>query len=307
VVIMQRLHEDDLTGHLERRGGYEILRLPSEFEPERVSATCGGLWRDPRRLEGELLFPERFPRAVLADVRRSLGSHGYAEQHQQSPSPRGGGLFKTVWWRRFRQVPKNATRFVGSVDCAFKATASSDFVVAQVWACLGANRYLVWQCRRRLTFTETKALVARMAARWKLEAVLVEDKANGSAVLDALRDSVPGILPVNPGAAGKEARAAAVTPAIEAGQVWIPEDPSGNVQAWTDGAWVESGGWEADEGEGEPVETFLTEMGGFPKSRHDDQVDALSQALRWLREAPSSSAPLNAVASPLRPTGRLDI
>lgn len=302
VVIAQRLHEEDLTGHLLARGGYEHLCLPSEFEPERRAVTCGGAWKDPRAEEGELLFPERFPRAVLDDAKETLGSADYAGQHQQAPTPRGGGMFRAEWWRRYRQLPRNAGRFIASVDCAFKGGPGSDFVAVQVWACVGAARYLVWSSRRRLTFSATRALVEHVAREWPLDAVLVEDKANGPAIVDSLRDMVPGVLGMNPGAAGKEARAQAITPAVEAGQVWIPEDPSGNVQVWRAGAsaWSETGGWELD-GPGSPVQAFLDELGAFPRARHDDQVDALSQALRWLREPPASTTPLATVSAPIAP------
>lgn len=311
VVIMQRLHEDDLTGHLLRRGGYEHLRLPSEFEPKHASVTCGGLWRDPRTEEGELLFPALFPAEVLADAKVALGEQGYSEQHRQNPTPRGGGLFKAAWWKRYRQAPRLVHRWAASVDCTFKGkeakSKKADFVVMQVWACVGAHRYLVWQSRKRMSFTETKAAVKRMAERWHLDVVLVEDKANGPAIIDELRDEVPGIIAVDPGQAGKEARAAAVTPLVEAGQVWIPEDESGNVQVWNGTEYEDTGGWEADTNSGKPVDTFLAELGGFPRAANDDQVDALSQALRWLREAPTARAPINAVAMPIGRSRRLDI
>jgi hypothetical protein len=96
VVIMQRLHELDLSGHVLAQGTYEHLCLPSEFEPERRSVTSIG-WRDPRSEPGEILFPELYPRTVLDQAKKDLGAAGYAGQHQQRPSPAEGGVLQRHW------------------------------------------------------------------------------------------------------------------------------------------------------------------------------------------------------------------
>ena len=98
VVIAQRTHHDDLMGHLERRGDYEVLRIPEEFEADRRCSTSIG-WSDPRTDDGELMRPERFGPEQVEEAKRTLGSLGYAAQHQQRPAPKQGALFKRAWWK----------------------------------------------------------------------------------------------------------------------------------------------------------------------------------------------------------------
>jgi predicted phage terminase large subunit-like protein len=266
VVVMQRLHEDDLSGHLIKQGGYEHLCLMSEFDPKRRASTCKGLWQDPRTERGELLFPEMFPKEVLDDLKIQLASDGYAGQHDQLPVSAEGGMFKKHWWRRYEKAPANFHEVAGSLDCTFKDTKSADFVTLGVWGRLGANKYLLKQYRGRMDFVATCALVKRAFAEHPdMAYLLIEDKANGPAVLSALRDTVPSMIAVNP-IGSKEARAQACTPTVEAGNVWLPQSGAG---------------WESDQ-KGDPVDQFISECAAFPKGRNDDQVDQLSQMLaRW--------------------------
>jgi predicted phage terminase large subunit-like protein len=278
VLIMQRLHEDDLAGHLLRRGGWEHLCLPSEFEPERHSRTSIG-WKDPRREAGELLFPAMFPTEVLDEAKTNLGSSGFAGQHQQRPMPAEGGMFKREWWRFWRhawedEIPELAARTVVlpgafdqlilSWDCAFKKTDESDRVAGGVWGRLGSEKYLVDLAWDRMSFTETvSALEAQAKKHPKAREKLVEDKANGPAVIDVLSKKVSGIIAVNP-EGGKEARAAATSPQVEAGNVFLPLHAK-----WRD--------------------AYIEEHASFPKASHDDAVDQQSQALLRFetRTAPS--------------------
>src|SRR5205823_4434852 len=105
VIIMQRLHEQDLSGHVLEKGGYEHICLPMRFEPERRSVTCLGA--DPRQVPGQLLFPKLFPGAVVDEIEnKEMGPTEFAGQHQQRPSPEGGGILKTFWWKYWQ--PKGA-------------------------------------------------------------------------------------------------------------------------------------------------------------------------------------------------------
>ncbi len=164
VVIMQRLHEDDLTGNLEGRG-YELLMLPQEFEPDRACVTSIG-WRDPRTEPGELLWPVKNGAAEIARMKVDLGSYRYAGQYQQRPSPAGGGIFKRFWWRYWRprgtelppvavrlldgslqqvhamELPAKFDEMLQSWDMAFKDLSTSDYVVGGVWGSGGADRFL---------------------------------------------------------------------------------------------------------------------------------------------------------------------
>lgn len=267
VLIMQRLHEQDLTGHLLERGGWHHLCLPGEYEPSHPF-----VWpRDPRTEEGETLDPVRLPPERLAELRRDLGSFAFAGQIQQRPAPADGGMFKKHWWRRWHSVrlPPQWERVICSWDMRFgdSQAATSSYVVGQVWATDGADRYLLGQVRARLSFTETLKAV-RAVDRWMPDAraKLVEKKANGAAVIDTLRHKVPGLIAIEP-EGGKDVRASAVEPFVEAGNVYLP---AADLIPCPPGY------------EPTPTDDFIAELTVFPNGAHDDQVDAMTQALNWL-------------------------
>jgi len=260
VVIMQRLHERDLTGHLLADAGWTHVALPGEAElPERIVFPVSGMVHE--RAPGELLWPERFGPAVLAEQKRRLGSWGYAGQIQQRPSPAGGAILLRRWWRFYDEAPREFDEVIASWDLAFKDTKGADYVVGQVWGRRGADKYLLDQVRARLGFPATLGAIRTLAAKWPHAAAkLVEDKANGPAVIASLQHEVSGIIAVSP-EGGKVARAQAVSPTIEAGNVYLP---SPALHPW--------------------VEDFIEECTAFPTGAHDDQVDAMTQALRRLTE-----------------------
>lgn len=256
VIVMQRVHERDLSGHVLEQGGYEHLCLPARYEPTTY-VTCIG-WQDPRTEPDELLWPERFTEQDITDLERSLGSYAAAGQLQQRPSPAGGGTLPREWWKFYTDLPDLDTVIL-SWDMTFKDTKGSDFVVGQVWGRAGADAYLIDQVRARLDFPGTLKAFRSQVQQWpEAAAKYVEDKANGPAVIAMLRREVAGIIPVTPDG-GKEARAAAVSPFIEAGNVHLP-DPA--THPWVHG--------------------FIEECAAFPRGAHDDQVDAMTQALNKL-------------------------
>ena len=282
VIIMQRLHERDVTGHvLAEVGGFEHLMLPARFDPERRCTTSIG-WSDPRTSAGELLWPERYDSAELALIEKKLGSYGAAGQMAQQPAPSGGGLFKS-WWLRF-WIPADATvppapervrkpdgswhecqqialpadlgTHRQSWDCAFKGTASSDNVAGQLWAELGADSFLLDSVVDKMDIVATMQAIRMMAERWpQAHEKLVEDKANGSAVIQMLQHEVPGLIAIEP-QGGKVARANAVAPTVEAGNVYLPHPA---LYPW--------------------VRPLIAELTTFPAAANDDQVDALTQYL----------------------------
>jgi predicted phage terminase large subunit-like protein len=281
VVVMQRCHEQDLSGHLLEQGGWEHLRLPAEYEEPGSRTSIG--WSDPRKEPGELLWPDRFGDKELSDLKRSLGSYASAGQLQQRPSPAEGGIIKRHWWRFWQprganlppiqirypdgslqpavvvDLPVRVDEQVQSWDCAFKDLSSSDYVVGQVWARLNADRFLLDQTRARMDCPTTVKAVRDLSAKWPYtHAKLIEDKANGPAVIQMLRHELSGIIPVNP-EGGKMARASAVSPQIESGNIYLPHPQTA---PWVNG--------------------FTEECAAFPNGANDDQLDAASQALlRW--------------------------
>jgi predicted phage terminase large subunit-like protein len=281
VVVMQRCHQRDLSGHLLSQGGWDHVRLPAEFEEPRCVTSIG--WTDPRTQPGELLWPDRFGLKEIADLKVSLGSYAAAGQLQQRPSPAGGGIFKRHWFRYFQprsanlppvvvrlpdgtqtsivaiEAPGQVEEQIQSWDCSFKDLDTSDFVVGQVWARLGAAFLLGDQIRGRMDCPATVRAVRDLTQKWPgTIAKLIEDKANGSAVIQMLQHEIPGLLPVNP-SGGKVARAQAISPLVEAGNIYLPHP--------------EYAPW---------VNDFIEECVQFPNGANDDQVDAMTQAiLRW--------------------------
>lgn len=283
VVIMQRLHEGDLAGHILEQGGYEHLCLPAIFEPDRRATTSIG-WSDPRQNAGELLFPEMFTEEVLGKLKRELGSTAFAGQFQQRPQAAEGGLFKREWWRFWKPdgvgsewkaprpkgctdvpaipLPSKFDETLASWDCTFKGNDDSDFVAGGVISRKGADFFVRVLWHKRATFTETLPAVRDLAGFPGVRTTLVEDKANGSAVIDTLKSEVSGLIAVNP-EGGKESRAAAMQPGVEAGQWYLPEGAP----------------W---------LERWVEEFAAFPKGKNDDIVDMASQAA--IRMLPSRTS-----------------
>ena len=278
VIVGQRLHAEDLTGHVLKRGGYEHLCLSTEYEPERRCSTSIG-WRDPRAERGELLFPGLFTPEVVAEAKADLGSDGFAAQHQQRPAAAEGSIFKRRWWRFWLPagakappvtglddgtlhecetvvLPESFDEVAQSWDMTFKDTTGSDFVCGGVWGRLKAERYLLDAVHDRLSFTATCRAVVGMHEKWpQARRKLVEDKANGPAVISQLKSTVPGLIPIEP-EGGKISRANAVSPLCEAGNVILPHPM---LMKW--------------------VGEMITETADFPFSPNDDWVDMLTQML----------------------------
>ena len=278
VIIAQRTVVGDLTGHVLAQGGYEHLCLPSEFDPKRRAVTSLGI-ADPRTKEGELLFPSLFPQSVIDQAKKDLGSIDYAAQHQQSPVPMSGGIFQRAWFEGDEKHPRSMyttlppvfDEIIDSWDMSFKDTKSSDYVVGERWGRLGADIYLLRERRGQMNYPTTRKEVRSFSqaptigygdTRKHPPAMLklVEDKANGPAIIADLKSEVPGMVAVEP-EGSKEARAHAVSPMCEAGNVHLP-DPS---------LWPE-------------VQEWLDEICTFPKGVKDDRVDSFTQVLKRFKD-----------------------
>lgn len=252
LLTLTRWHEDDLAGKLlkaaqEGADRWTILELPAvcEYPPKPYDV----------RQEGEALWKWKYDEEALEKMKVTVGSRDWEALYQQHPTPGEGGTFKREWWNYYKVLPDGLYDFVQSWDCTFKDAQSSDYVVGQVWARKGSSRYLLDQVRGRMSFTETLRAIRSLSAKWP-QAIrkLVEDKANGTAVIDVLRKEIPGLIPVEP-EGGKIVRANAVTAVAEAGNVYLP-DPS--IAPW--------------------VHDFVEEHAVFPNGANDDQVDAQTQA-----------------------------
>ncbi|MCL2453088.1 MAG: phage terminase large subunit [Alphaproteobacteria bacterium] len=256
IVILTRWHDRDLAASLlSPEDGtpedWKVLSLPCVCEDEKADLL--------HRKNGEALWPARGYDVAWAErVKMSIGSYAWNSLYQQRPSPPGGSLFKREWWQRWDVLPGDLFDYIQSWDCTFKDKETSDFVVGQVWARSRknpANRYLLDQVRARMNFTATIQAIRDLSAKWpKTTRKLIEDTANGPAIISVLKKEIPGIVPVNP-EGGKVVRAHAVTASVESKNVYLP---SAAVASW--------------------VGDFIEEFANFPNGKHDDQVDAMTQA-----------------------------
>jgi predicted phage terminase large subunit-like protein len=276
VLIMQRLHERDLAGFAEEEGGYDFLRLPMRFESSLKCSTSIG-FTDPRTEEGELLWPQYKDEAEVSQIEKDMGgkdSATVAAQLQQRPAPSKGLIFQKDWFQYYTKLPERLDFVVDSWDLTFKDTDGSDFVAGQRWGVLGSKYFLFpFRVKKRLSFVASLAEIktfglaelvstgesGSMKPPPKAMAILIEDKANGPAVISALEKEISGIVAVNP-EGGKVARANAATPLYEAKNVYHP-DPS--IAPW--------------------IEDHEASLLKFPKGKNDDDVDSETQALNYLR------------------------
>ena len=186
---MQRLHEDDLVGHVLGQEAWEVLSFPAIAEADEVHAieTIWGGQCFTRRL-GEALHPAREPLSVLQNIRRTMGEYNFAGQYQQSPAPLGGGLVKAEWFKRYdeRQRAEPFERVVQSWDTANKATELSDFSVCTTWGIKGKNVCLLGLLRQRLEYPALKRAVREQQHLYHATEIVIEDKASGTQLIQEL-------------------------------------------------------------------------------------------------------------------------
>lgn len=268
VITATRWHEDDLIGRLlkDQTGeSWRVLHLPAIDDRDHA------------------LWPSRWPIAALLKIKQGVGSRAWFAQYQGRPAPATGSIFKRHWWRYWQpqyaglapvvafpepsqrleiepvELPAWWDKQAQSWDMTFKKTEEGSYVVGLVGAMKGPDLYILDIYRERVAFPETVEAVAMMSRKWPdATAKLIEDKANGPAVIDTMRRKVAGIIAVPP-EGSKEARANAATPYVESGNVYLPH-PS--IAAW--------------------VDAFIDEAASFPNGEHNDQVDAFSQLVRYL-------------------------
>lgn len=266
IVIQTRWAEDDLSGWLlsnesgedpERWHVVNFQAIKEDSTPKIPSScTLEPDWRET----GEALCPERFNAKKLLKIKERIGSRFFEALYQQNPSPAEGDLFKRQWWK-FYFAPPKFDQIIQSWDCTFKDTSTSDYVVGHVWGKAGSEYYLIDQVRERMDINGTLSAIQTLSAKYpEARAKLIEDKANGTAVIDLLKRKVSGLIAVNP-EGGKIVRANAVAPYAEAGNIYLPEP---TLKPW--------------------VHDFIEEHSAFPNGAHDDMVDCFSQAIAYLEK-----------------------
>lgn len=288
VLIQQRSHELDLTGHiLSKERGWEHLTIPMEYEGRKK---ISNLWEDPRKTEGDLMCPERIGPLEVEELKRDLGPVAYAGQYQQRPSPGEGARFKREWWNFYNlpgvktgsvyvpvpggkriekepvDCPQAFEQVVQAWDMAFKESKDHDLVAGHAWGRVGANVYLLARDSNNYDFPQTLNAVRRMSQEYPCPEKLVEDKANGPAVIQTLRNEIPGIIPSSI-QGGLESLATSITGYCEAGNVFLPNP---DLHPW--------------------VYSFIEQFAVYPRGKHDDDVAAAGHALRRLFDSVSNAA-----------------
>ncbi len=292
VVIMQRLHEYDISGYiLDKLREYDHLMLPMLYDPDRATPTKLG-FEDLREDRDELLFPERFPQWVVDRDRATMGEYAFAGQMQQSPVPRGGGIVKDADWILWDKPEFPPVDFIlASLDTAFTEKTTNDASALTIWGVFSGDhdkqatrvldRYgkpfaaprsnttegmskaiLMYAFNERLEFHALVKRVAEACKQFKVDRILIEGKASGISVAQELRRLYAnedwGVILINPGAQDKVARLNSVQHLFSEGLVYAPD------KAW--------------------AEMVIRQVASFPKGKHDDLVDTVSQALRHMRE-----------------------
>ena len=261
IIVMQRVHMNDLTGFvLGQSDEWTVLSLPAIAESfESIRLTMG---RVHQRQPGEVLSPDREPMEVLEQLRAQLGSDLFSAQYQQAPVPPGGAMIKRHWIRRYTEVPPaSAGSFVlQSWDTAAKGGPDNDWSVCTTWLSTNDNQFYlrdVW--RGRVDYPTLKAKVQELAKQWGARQVLIEEAGTAIGLLAELRFHVRGLTRIKPDR-DKLTRMSIASAIFEAGQVHFPERAP----------------WLAE---------LEAELFSFPGSRHDDQVDSISQVLNHARSS----------------------
>ena len=257
VIIMQRLHEDDLVGHVLARDDWEVVSIPA-IEPEdkayRLSDAPDQVYY---RSAGEVLHPDREPLSILETLRRAQGSLVFSAQYQQAPVPPEGNIVRREWLRYYDEAPSPFDFKIASWDTASTLSDTSDYSVGTVWGAKSLDFYLLDHVRARLEMPELRRAVVELARRWEVNQTVIEATDTGRAVVQDLRRGRDCRPILNRPKFDKQTRFAMQSARFESGQVHVP----------TDAPWLAE---------------WLNELLAFPSGRHDDQVDSTSQALDYL-------------------------
>jgi predicted phage terminase large subunit-like protein len=253
---MQRLHVEDLTGHLMEIGGWDLLCLPAKA-PRDMSVR---VWRGVYAWKmDEPLQPSREGHDVLDEIRRQIGAEAFNTQYLQTPGPADGNMLKREWlkWCEVAPTRQPSDEIIISVDTAAKATAGSNYSAMLVFLVRNNNDfYLIEVCRKKLEFPDLLAAVEALITKHKPSAVLIEEHSSGTGLCQQLvKSGFTGIIPIRP-VNDKATRMSTETPKLQAGNLILPK-----VAPW--------------------IDDFTVEYLAFPNGKHDDQIDALSQFLNW--------------------------
>jgi len=267
VVLMQRLNQEDLSGHLLKNKLWKHLKLAAYAEKD-ITYSCGKFRY--KRKKGELLSPARESKKDLARAKLELGSYGFNAQYQQDPIPLSSGIIKHSWIVREEHKPLGSDICYQSWDCATKIGRSNDYSVCTTWYVAKNKYYLEHVFRQQVEFPQLKSKALELYKKYTPAAVLIEDKASGQPLIQELREktAVP-VIKINP-CKDKEARLLSTVGLFESGRICFPINQY----------------WLAD---------LEAELFTFPNSAHDDQVDSITQFLGWIKNHNSKNSAMRIV------------
>jgi predicted phage terminase large subunit-like protein len=256
ILVMQRLHEDDLVGQLLEKGDWHHLKIPATAECDELVKVGPG--RTYRRKIGTVIDPRREPMEVLEGLKKTMGALHFSAQYQQEPIPLEGNLIKRDWFKEYDAAPSyiNNDTLVISIDTAMKGDELADFSVATIWLARGEHSYLIDLWRERVDYPNLKHAIWRLREKYPKATLLVEDKGSGTSLIQELRANNIAVIQITP-EVDKITRCAAVSAQFEAGSVFFPK----------------SAPW---------LDALKAELLGFPNVKNDDQVDSVTQALNWI-------------------------
>jgi predicted phage terminase large subunit-like protein len=263
ILVMQRLHQDDLVGHVLSQENWEVVTFPAiaqEDESHLIESPWG-----PRRFQrkaGDALEPNRESIVTLEVIRRTLGEYNFASQYQQDPVPLGGAIVKNQWLNYYESgdLPSRFICVLQSWDTANKSGELNDFSVCTTWGVVLHRYYLLDVYRRRLDYPDLRRAVREQSLLRRADAIVIEDKASGTQLIqDVKADGVYGIKPFTPAlGADKTLRLYSQAAEFESGRVLLPR----------------SAPW---------LKEYVRELTAFPGTKYDDQVDSTTQALIHLK------------------------
>jgi predicted phage terminase large subunit-like protein len=265
IIVMQRLHADDLVAQVQEKEHWDVLSflaIAEQYESYSFQTPYG--WRRVQRRTGDILQPTLLSADSLKVQRRAMTDYNFVAQYQQNPQPPSGIIVKREWLRYYRpqEKPQRFDQVLQSWDTANKDTELANFSVCTTWGIKDRSLYLLDVLRRKMDFPDLKRAIVDLARRYNATVVLIEDQASGTSLLQELRvDNFSIAQPAPKRDGDKIVRLRAQTAKIEGGSVLFPNDAP-----WLD--------------------TYLRELLGFPNAPNDDQVDSTVFALAWVTEHP---------------------
>jgi predicted phage terminase large subunit-like protein len=261
IIVMQRLHQDDLVGHVLERGNWEVLNfaaIAEEDECHEIETIFGA--QSFTRKTGEALHPRRESLESLRRTREDIGEYLFQSQYQQSPTPRGGAMIKTEWLTYYDRLPDSFIYTLQSWDTANKSGELNDYSVCTTWGVADGKYYLLDVFRKRLEYPDLKRAVWEQAQRYQHPRILIEDKGSGTQLIQELkREGLPYVREYEPPSGmDKIMRLFAQSQRFESREVLLPSNAT----------WLNE---------------YIRELTSFPGSKYDDQVDSTTQALQYMK------------------------